>query len=177
MQNLLYFQSLLPIATLLNRMTVIGDTQTQTYIAGVINGNGAGLTNLNGGSFAGNSLNLGGTNRVAPLTVPPNVPFTAIGGVGRGTGPVAVAMAGNYAYVVNYDGSMLQIFDVSTPSAPISNSFVSTLGGRFRSRWPGVMPMLRTTVAAQCRFLMSVIPRRRSASVRPQRGAGADQLP
>ncbi len=112
-----------------NNAIRIGDTQTQTFIAGVINGNGAGLTNLNGSSFAGNSLNLGGTNRVAPLTVPPNVPFTAIGGVGRGTGPVAVAVAGNYAYVVNYDGSMLMVFDVSTPSAPASNSFVSTLGG------------------------------------------------
>lgn len=34
----------------------IGSSQTQTYIAGVINGNGGGLTNLNAGSLGGSQL-------------------------------------------------------------------------------------------------------------------------
>jgi hypothetical protein len=72
------------------------------------------------------SLTLGSANEIAPLTVPPTVPSSAIGSVGTGTYPYSVAVAGRYAYVVNNGASTLQIIDVSTPSAPISVGSVST---------------------------------------------------
>jgi hypothetical protein len=90
---------------------------------------------------------------VAPLTVPPNVPSSAIGSVGTGNLASSVAVAGRYAYVVNNSSDTLQIFDVSTPSAPVSVGSVPRATGQFPLRWPVAMPMWRTR-ATRCRFLM-----------------------
>jgi hypothetical protein len=72
------------------------------------------------------SVTIGGTNVVASLTVPPTVPTSSIGSVPTGNGPVSVAVAGRYAYVVNVTADTLQVFDVSTPSVPVSVGSVPT---------------------------------------------------
>jgi hypothetical protein len=71
------------------------------------------------------SLTLGGTNPVAPLTLPPTIPVGAVGSAATGVEPHSVAVAGRYAYVVNYSPT-LQVFDVSNPSAPSRVGSVAT---------------------------------------------------
>jgi len=55
-----------------NNVIRIGSGQTQTFIAGVINGNGAGLTNLNVASFTGSVSNLTLTGNLNLPAVSPN---------------------------------------------------------------------------------------------------------
>src|SRR5271166_3716083 len=63
-------------------------------------------------------VTIGGTNSVAPLTVPPTLPASAIGSVGNGSSPYSVVVAGRYAYVANAGPYSLQVIDVSAPAAP-----------------------------------------------------------
>ncbi len=129
--------------TILNSSLPASPNFMGTVTATFFSGNGTNLTSLNANNLASgtvplarlpsvlttnNSANLtiGGTNIVAPLTVLPAVPTAAIGSVGTGWAPYCVAVAGRYAYVVNYDGDTLQVIDVSTPSAPVVVGSVST---------------------------------------------------
>jgi len=64
-------------------------------------------------------LIIGGTNAVAPLTVPPHLPAAAVGSVATGSSPHSVAVSGRYAYVVNSISKTIQVFDVSIASAPV----------------------------------------------------------
>ena len=64
-------------------------------------------------------LIIGGTNAVAPLTVPPHLPAGALGSVATGSSPHSVAVSGRYAYVVNSISKTIQVFDVSIASAPV----------------------------------------------------------
>jgi hypothetical protein len=52
-----------------------------------------------------------------------------VGSVATGGAPESVAVAGRYAYVANYTASTLQVFDVSTPSSPVSVGSVGTGSG------------------------------------------------
>ena len=114
---------------------------------GSFTGDGTGLTNLNASQLTGGTipltqlptvvitnnspnLTIGGTNAVAPLTVPPTVPAAPIGSANSSSpryscvvrcGGGALCLCG----VVGY-GNTLQIFDVSSPSAPVSVGWVST---------------------------------------------------
>jgi hypothetical protein len=74
------------------------------------------------------SLTVGGSNTIAPLTVPPNQPPAAVGSVSLGgnSSPAFVVVAGNYAYVVNAGSNTLQVFDVSNPSLPASVGIATT---------------------------------------------------
>jgi hypothetical protein len=96
---------------------------------GSFSGNGGGLTNLNAttpSTINESSITIGATNVIAPLTVPPNVPASPIGSVATGSEPISVAVAGRYAYVVSEGANTLQVFDVSTPSGPVSVGSVTT---------------------------------------------------
>jgi hypothetical protein len=77
------------------------------------------------------SLSIGGTNAVAPLTVPPTLPLSAIGSLATGGSIPSIAVAGRYAYVVNSSLATLQVIDVSNPSAPVSIGSVATAGTPF----------------------------------------------
>lgn len=88
--------------------------------AAVITNNDTGVT------LSANNLSVSTTNRIAPLTVAPNLPTAAIGSVGTGVNPRWVAIAGRYAYVLNSTGLNLQIIDVSNPTNPVVVGFVST---------------------------------------------------
>jgi hypothetical protein len=97
---------------------------------------------LNGLTTISNlSITSSATNTIAPLTVSPKVPSAAIGQVGTGNDPESVAVAGRYAYVANGYANTLQIFDVSTPSAPVSIGRSARAVARFPLRWPGAMLM------------------------------------
>jgi len=88
--------------------SVLTNHQAGVVINGIFTGNGAGLTNLNillPSIVNGNSFTVGTTNVIAPLTVPPRVPAGAIGSVGTGWAPYGLALAGRYAYLVNYDAA------------------------------------------------------------------------
>jgi YVTN family beta-propeller protein len=127
---------------------VAGITITNAFITNsVFAGNGAGLTNLNASQFSSGSiplaelpaavitnnsatLTIGGTNAVAPLTVPLKVPSAAVGSATTGANPASIAVAGRYAYVLSESVPELQIFDVSTPSTPALIGAVGvTVGG------------------------------------------------
>jgi hypothetical protein len=119
---------------------VSGIAITNAFITNsVFAGNGSGLTNLNASQLSSGTiplaqlpigvitndatnLTIGGTNAVAPLTMPPTVPAAAIGSVGTGQDLGPIAVAGRYAYVVGSNSSTntLQIFDVSNPTTPVS---------------------------------------------------------
>ncbi len=77
----------------------IGDGQTQAFIAGVINGNGAGLTNLNAGQLTGGTVPLSQlpaalvTNNATGITLNGN-----FSGNGAGLTNVASATIGNYVH-------------------------------------------------------------------------------
>ena len=58
----------------------------------------------------------------------PSAPVS-VGSVGTGGGSASIAVAGRYAYVVNYNANTLQVFDVSNPSVPVSVGSVGTGGG------------------------------------------------
>jgi hypothetical protein len=84
----------------------------------------AGLVTNNSGN-----LTLGSSNEIASLTVAPTLPAAGAGLVGTGLSPYDLAVAGRYAYVVNYDGNSLQVVDVSQPAAPAVVGSVRTQGG------------------------------------------------
>lgn len=88
--------------------------------AAVITNNDTGVT------LSANGLSVSTTNRIAPLTVAPNLPTAAIGSVITGANPRWVAVAGRYAYVVNNASFILQIIDVSNPTNPVVVGSVST---------------------------------------------------
>ncbi len=102
---------------------VIIATNANNVLNGSFRGDGAGLTNLNVDT---SQVIVGGTNLVAPLTVPPKVPAAAIGLATTAGYPYSVAVAGHYAYVANVITNTLQIFDVSNPRAPVSVGVVAT---------------------------------------------------
>ena len=125
-------------------LSVLFNTYGPSYMAFFI-GNGAGLTGLNFSQLSGTgsvvtlnetnvvlasltatNLSVGGTNVIAPLSVPPGIPNAAIGTVGTGQNPGSVAVAGRYVYVANQGSSSLQVFDVSTPAHPVAVGLVST---------------------------------------------------
>ena len=140
--------------------SVLTNGETGLTLGGTFNGNGGGLTNLNATNLTGGTISpallpaivltnnasrvtIGGTNVVAPLTVPPSVPSSAIGSVSTDIGPGFIAVAGSYAYVVSSSSDLktLQVFDVSKPSAP-GNLAGSGLRVAFplALRWLGAMP-------------------------------------
>lgn len=90
------------------------------------------LANLPPGLITNNtaSLSLGSSNSVAALTVSPQLPVSAAGTVPVGSVPYGMAVAGRYAFVVNYTptGSM-EVVDFSSPSAPVVVATVPTQGG------------------------------------------------
>ncbi len=114
---------------------VVTNNETGVTLSGTFYGNGGGLTNLNAASLTGalNVTNITATNmtagiltvgtnitsEIAPLTVPANIPSSAIGSVATGSNSQCVVVAGRYAYVGNYSSSNLQVIDVSVPSSPV----------------------------------------------------------
>jgi hypothetical protein len=107
-------------------------TNLNNVFNGTFTGNGAGLTNLNAvvvipSAINANSLTLGTTNVVAPLTVPPTVPSGTAGTFGTNSFPYSIALSGRYVYAVDLVASTLQIIDVSTPSAPASVGLLGTI--------------------------------------------------
>jgi len=70
-----------------------------------------GLAQLPAAVITNNSTNLtiAGTNMIAPLTVLPTVPASAIGSISTSNGPQSVAVAGRYAYVVDFGANTLQV--------------------------------------------------------------------
>ena len=114
-----------------------GTSITNAFITNsVFSGDGHGLTNLNASQIFGASaalavtnLSVSGTNQIAPLSVPPSLPASAIGSAGTGATPGSIALAGRYAYVVNGGSNTLQVFDVSIPSNPVLISSVATGSG------------------------------------------------
>jgi hypothetical protein len=132
--------------TILNGSLPASPNFSGTVTANSFSGNGANLTALNANNLSigtvplaqlpiavltnnQKSVTIGGTNAVASLTVPPNVPSSAVGSVVTGSQPFSLAVAGRYAYVVNYLGNTLQIFDMSNPSSPVSVGSVATGSG------------------------------------------------
>lgn len=71
-----------------------------------------------------NNIIIGGTNNVAPLTIPPTLPPAPTGMVTVASSPQAVAVVGRYLFAASLSGS-LQIVDVSVPSQP---AVIGTLG-------------------------------------------------
>jgi len=71
-----------------NNIIRIGTSQTQTYLAGVVNGNGGGLTNLNAASMSGSIPS-------ASLTSVPAASLTSIGNTNGGSGNFFLGSAGN----------------------------------------------------------------------------------
>ncbi len=123
--------------TLVKRDTS-GNFTAGTITASSFVGNGFGLTSLNATNLVGTITNalqppsiVIGTNLIAPLTVAPRLPVSALGSAGTATAPVGVVVAGRYAYVVSQSGSF-QAFDVSYPATPVPMGVAGT-GGNLRS--------------------------------------------
>lgn len=75
-------------------------------------------------------LMIGTSNKIAPLTVLPTIPTSAIGS-NSFTGVLSLAVAGRYAYALG--SGILVIYDVSNPSAPTPVGNVTFTGGLFGS--------------------------------------------
>ena len=105
---------------------VVTATNVNNQISGTFRGNGFGLTNLNTTNLVGTisnsalpaNISISGTNVIAPLTVAPRVPVSALGSAGTATSPDAVVVAGRYAYVVNRADNTLKVVDVSNSNGP-----------------------------------------------------------
>ncbi|MEI7728303.1 MAG: tail fiber domain-containing protein [Verrucomicrobiota bacterium] len=76
----------------------------------------------------GATLTVGGTNQISALTVPPNLPASAVSSISAALSPVALTVVGNFAYLVDQSG-YLRISDVSLPANPIGLGGVLVGGG------------------------------------------------
>lgn len=77
---------------------------------------------LNSNANFSGPVTIGGSNAIAPLTVPPKASSSIIGSATLNLRPNCVAVAGRYAYLVGLplgtNQAVLQIVDVSNPLAP-----------------------------------------------------------
>ncbi len=93
-------------------------------------GNGAALTNLNGGNITAGTLvrsSLSADVRGGVGTVAPELSLT--GSIATGSAPYSVAVSGSFAYVVNQASNTLQVFNISNSAAPTLAGSVATQSG------------------------------------------------